>query len=68
MVAIYVLGMTAAVIIFPRWSFDWFVAVVALIMTIVLLILNGPNVIFTLAVAAIAVIVTIVKRQLSSKV
>jgi amino acid efflux transporter len=68
MVAIYVLGMTAAVIIFPRWSFDWFVAVVALMMTIVLLILNGPNVIFTLGVAAIAVIVTIVKKRLSLRV
>ena len=68
MVAIYVLGMTAAVIIFPRWSFDWFVAVLALIMTIVLLILNGPNVIFTLGVAAIAVIVTIVKKRLSLRV
>jgi amino acid efflux transporter len=56
------------VIIFPKWSFDWFVAVVALIMTIVLLILNGPNVIFTLGVAAVAVIVTIVKKRLSQKV
>jgi amino acid efflux transporter len=68
MVAIYVLGMTAAVIIFPRWSFDWFVGVLALMMTIVLLILNGPNVIFTLGVAAIAVIVTIVKKRLSLRV
>ena len=62
------MGMTAAVIIFPRWSFDWIVAVLALIMTIVLLILNGPNVIFTLGVAAIAVIVTIVKKWLSIRV
>lgn len=62
MVAIYVLGMTAAVLIFPRWSRDWWVAGVALLMTLVLLVLNGPNVIFTLAVAAVAVLVTIVKR------
>jgi len=33
-----------------------------------LLILNGPNVIFTLGVAAIAVIVTIVKKRLSLRV
>lgn len=63
MVAIYVLGMTAAVLIFPRFTFDWWVALVALLMTIVLLILNGPNVIFTLGVAAIAVVVTLVKKM-----
>ena len=67
MVAIYVLGMTAAVLIFPRWSWDWWVAVVALAMTIVLLILNGPNVLFTVGVAIIAVIVTLVKRRLAKK-
>jgi amino acid efflux transporter len=67
MVAIYVLGMTAAVLIFPNWTWDWWVAVVALAMTIVLLILNGPNVLFTIGVAIIAVIVTIVKRQMAKK-
>ena len=36
-------------------------------MTIVLLILNGPNVLFTVAVAIIAVIVTLVKRRLAKK-
>ena len=67
MVAIYVLGMAAAVLIFPRWSWDWWVAVVALAMTIVLLILNGPNVLFTIGVAIIAVIVTLAKRRLAKK-
>jgi hypothetical protein len=36
-------------------------------MTIVLLILNGPNVLFTVGVAIIAVIVTLVKRRLAKK-
>ena len=67
MVAIYVLGMTAAVLIFPRWSWDWWVAIVALAMTIVLLILNGPNVLFTLGVVIVAVIVTVVKRSRSAR-
>jgi amino acid efflux transporter len=65
MVAIYVLGMTAAVLILPRWGWDWWVAVVALAMTIVLLILNGPNVLFTVGVAVVAVIVTVAKRQIA---
>ena len=67
MVAIYVLGMTAAVLIFTRWSWDWWVAVVALAMTLVLLVLNGPNVLFTIGVAIIAVMVTLVKRHLAKK-
>ena len=67
MVAIYVLGMTAAVQIFPRWSWDWWVAVVALAMTLVLLVLNGPNVLFSLAVVIVAVIVTVVKRARAKK-
>ena len=67
MVAIYVLGMTAAVLIFPRWSWDWWVAVVALAMTLVLLVLNGPNVLFSLGVVVVAVIVTVVKRARAKK-
>jgi amino acid efflux transporter len=67
MVAIYVLGMAAAVLIFPRWSRDWWVAVVAFLMTVALLVLNGPNVIFTLGVAAVAVLVTVVKRVMTQR-
>ena len=68
MVAIYVLGMIAAVIIFPRWSFDWWVAVIAMLMTFVLLILNGPNVLFTLGIAFIAIAVGAIKKMRRVKV
>ncbi len=63
MVAIYVLGMIAAVRIFPRWSRDWWVAVIAMFMTIFLLILNGANVLFPLSMMVISLVVSLVKRR-----
>jgi amino acid efflux transporter len=67
MVAIYVLGMAAAVLIFPRWSFDWWIAVIALAMTILLLVLNGPNVLFPATVVIVSLGVTLVKRRLKAQ-
>lgn len=67
MVAIYVLGMAAAVLIFPRWSFDWWLAVIALAMTVLLLVLNGPNVLFPVTVVVVSLVVTVVKRQLAHR-
>lgn len=62
MVAIYALGMLAATLLLRRWSVGWWLAVVATIMTVGLLVLAGPNLLVPLVLAVAAVLVTIVRR------
>ncbi|GAA4369735.1 APC family permease [Agromyces bauzanensis] len=62
MVAIYALGMLAATLLLRRWSFGWWLAVIATIMTVGLLVLAGANLVVPLLLAAAAVLVTVVRR------
>jgi amino acid efflux transporter len=62
MVAVYALGMVAAVILLKRWSFGWWLAVIATVMVAGLLVLAGPNLLVASVLAVIAIVVTIVKR------
>jgi amino acid efflux transporter len=62
MVAIYAAGMLAATLLLKRWSFGWWLAVIATIMTVGLLVLAWTNLIVPLLLAAAAVLVTIVRR------
>ncbi|WP_245560919.1 APC family permease [Agromyces subbeticus] len=62
MVAIYAAGMLAATLLLKRWSFGWWLAVVATIMTAGLLVLAWTNLVVPLVLAVAAVIVTIVRR------
>ena len=62
MVAIYTAGMLAATLLLKRWSFGWWLAVVATIMTAGLLVLAWANLVVPLVLAAAAVAVTIVRR------
>jgi amino acid efflux transporter len=62
MVAIYAAGMLAATLLLKRWSFGWWLAVVATIMTVGLLVLAWANLIVPLVLAAAAVLVTVVRR------
>jgi amino acid efflux transporter len=62
MVAIYTAGMLAATLLLERWSFGWWLAVVATIMTAGLLVLAWANLIVPLVLAAAAVAVTVVRR------
>ena len=62
MVAIYAAGMLAATLLLRRWSFGWWLAVVATIMTAGLLVLAWANLVVPLVLAAAAVAVTIVRR------
>ncbi len=62
MVAIYALGMVAATLLLERWSLDWWLAVVATIMTAGLLVLAGANLVVPLVLAVAAVLVTVVRR------
>lgn len=62
MVAIYAAGMLAATLLLKRWSFGWWLAVVATIMTAGLLVLAAANLVVPLVLAVAAVIVTVVRR------
>jgi amino acid efflux transporter len=62
MVAIYAAGMLAATLLLKRWSFGWWLAVIATIMTVGLLVLAWTNLIVPLLLAAASVLVTIVRR------
>lgn len=62
MVAIYAAGMLAAVLLLRRWSVGWWLAVVATVMTVGLLVLAWANLIVPLLLAAAALVVTAVRR------
>jgi amino acid efflux transporter len=62
MVAIYAAGMLAATLLLKRWSFGWWLAVIATIMTAGLLVLAWANLIVPLILAVAAVLVTVVRR------
>jgi amino acid efflux transporter len=63
MISIYALGMVAAVRIFDRWSFAWWLAVIATVMTAGLLSLAWVNLYVPLGMALVAVIVGLLKRR-----
>jgi amino acid efflux transporter len=67
MVAVYALGMVAAVLLLERWSVGWWLAVIATVMVAGLLMLAGPNLLVASVLALIAIVVTIVKRLRSSR-
>jgi amino acid efflux transporter len=62
MVAIYAAGMLAATLLLERWSFGWWLAVVATVMTAGLLVLAWANLVVPLVLASAAVTVTVVRR------
>jgi amino acid efflux transporter len=62
MVAIYAAGMLAATLLLRTWSFGWWLAVVATIMTVALLVLAWSNLLVPALLALAAVAVTVVRR------
>ena len=62
MVAIYAAGMLAATMLLRRWSFGWWLAVVATVLTAGLLVLAWQNLLVPLVLAAASVAVTILRR------
>lgn len=62
MVAIYAAGMLAATLLLRRWSFGWWLAVVATLMTAGLLVLAWANLVVPLVLAVAAVLLTVVRR------
>jgi len=62
MVAVYALGMVAAVRLLARWSLGWWMAVVSVVLVAGLLVLAGVHLLVPAALAVVAVAVTAVKR------
>jgi amino acid efflux transporter len=62
MVAIYALGMSAAVRLLERFSTGWWMAVVSCVFVLGLLVLAGANLLVPAGLAVAALLVTVVKR------
>jgi amino acid efflux transporter len=62
MVAIYVVGMIAAVRLLPRGSFGWMLAVIAAVLCVGMLALAWASLTPAVVLAAAAVVVTVVRR------
>ncbi|MBX3100357.1 MAG: amino acid permease [Salinibacterium sp.] len=62
MVAVYALGMTAAVRLLERGSLGWWMAVVSVVLVAGLLVLAGVHLLIPAALAIVAVGVTVVQR------
>lgn len=62
MVSIYAAGMIAATLILPRYTAGWFMAVVAAVLSIGLLLLAGANLLPAAVLALAAILVTVWKR------
>lgn len=68
MVAIYALGMIAAVRLLERWSVGWWLAVVSVALTLGLLALAGPNLLVPGLLALAAIVVGLAKRGISERI
>lgn len=62
MVAVYLLGMVAAVRLLERWSLGWWMAVASVVLVAGLLILAGVHLLVPAVLAVVAVVVTVLKR------
>jgi len=67
MVAVYALGMLAAVRLLQRWSPGWWMAVISVVLVAGLLVLSGWHLVAPAALALAAVVVTLVKRRRNRK-
>jgi amino acid efflux transporter len=67
MVAVYTLGMLAAVRLLERWSAGWWMAVISVVLVAFLLVLAGWHLVVPAILALAAVVVTLVKRRRTRK-
>ena len=68
MIAVYVLGMIAAVRLLERWSLGWWLAAISVVLVAGLVFLAGANLLIPAVLAAAAVVVSLVKRHRQSRV
>ena len=62
MVAVYALGMVAAVRLLARFSLGWWMAVASVVLVAGLLVLAGAHLLIPAVLAGVAVVVTVLKR------
>lgn len=67
MVAVYVVGMVAAVRLLPRRTAGWWMAVISVVLSLGLLVLAGPSLLVPAVLAVVAVAVTLVARLTRSR-
>lgn len=60
--AVYGLGVAAAVVLLPRWSVGWWMAVLSCVFAAGLLLLAGWHLVFPAGVAVVAVLVGVLSR------
>jgi amino acid efflux transporter len=65
MVAVYALGMAAAVRLLRRWSLGWWLALISCVLVFGLLLLAGVNLLIPAGLAVAALVVTLVKKNFS---
>jgi amino acid efflux transporter len=65
MVAVYALGMVAAVRLLQRFTAGWWMAIISVVLVAGLLVLAGSHLVIPATLAVGAVIVTIVKRRIA---
>ena len=66
MIAIYVLGMVAAVRLLGRWTVGWWLAVISVVLVAGLVVLAGANLFYPLVLAVAAVAVTLAGKWRAS--
>ena len=67
MVAVYALGMLAAVRLLERWSLGWWLAVISCVLVLGLLVLAGVHLLVPAILAVAALVVALVKRVRRAK-
>jgi amino acid efflux transporter len=67
MVAVYSLGMVAAVRLLTRWSAGWWMAVISVVLVAGLLVLAGWHLLVPAGLAVVAVAVTLIKRTRANR-
>jgi amino acid efflux transporter len=61
--AVYAVGVASALVLLPRWSFGWWMALLSCVFAAGLLVLAGWHLVFPVGLAAIAVLVGLVVRS-----
>ena len=61
--AIYGMGVASALVLLPRRSIGWWMSVLSCVLVLGLLVLEGANLVYPLAIAAAAVVVGVVARS-----
>lgn len=67
LVAVYALGMVAAVRLFTRWSFGWWLAVISVALVSGLLVLAGSSLLVPAVLALVALVVGFVIRRRNAR-